>query len=74
MSWNVRVDGSMCIGSGMCVGAAPGHFAFDDDTGLSEAVAESVEPDDAVLDAAESCPVEAIMVLDRAGAVLAPKD
>ena len=29
---------------------------------------------DAVLDAADSCPVEAILVRDRTGAVLAPRD
>ncbi|MFC3997335.1 ferredoxin [Nocardiopsis sediminis] len=74
MSWNVRVDEDMCIASGMCVGVAPGHFAFDDDTGLSKVVSDGVESgDDTVIAAAESCPVEAILVRDRDGALLAPK-
>ncbi|WP_067974050.1 ferredoxin [Nocardiopsis trehalosi] len=75
MTWNVRVDDGVCIGSGMCLGAAPAHFDFDDDTGLSRAQREEIEPDDAVLEAAQVCPVEAILVRDNAGGrLLAPAE
>ncbi|MEV4535924.1 ferredoxin [Asanoa sp. NPDC049518] len=60
--WNVEVS-SECIGSGVCAGTAPRHFALGPD-GRSRPLASLVEPDDAVLGAAASCPVEAITVTD----------
>jgi ferredoxin len=73
MSWRIEIDGETCIGSGICAGSAPDHFALVD--GVSCARAAEVEPADEVLDAAESCPVEAIAVTDAAtGEVLAPEE
>lgn len=61
--WNVRVDRDVCIGSGMCVGAAPEKFAFDEQQ-RSRPLSEFIAPDTAVRDAAASCPVEAISLTD----------
>ncbi|MDU0293405.1 ferredoxin [Saccharothrix longispora] len=71
-NWTVGVDRDTCIGTGMCTSTAPARFRLVD--GLASPVDESVEPDDAVLDAADSCPMEAILVRDSAGSVLAPRD
>ena len=60
--WKLSVDRA-CIGSGSCVGVAPRHFQLDADQ-RSHPIAVQVEPDDAVLDAAASCPIEAITVTD----------
>jgi ferredoxin len=60
--WKVAVS-SACIGSGVCAGTAPKHFALGPD-GRSHPLASPVEPDDAVLGAAASCPMEAIAVTD----------
>jgi ferredoxin len=60
--WRVTVESS-CIGSGSCVGIAPAHFALGEDN-HAHPLAAVVEPDDAVLDAAASCPMEAILVAD----------
>ncbi|GAA4017538.1 hypothetical protein GCM10022247_46080 [Allokutzneria multivorans] len=71
-SWLVTVDQN-CIGSGMCAGAAPDHFELMD--GYARAIKDEVDPDEAVIDAAESCPVEAILVKHAAsGEVVAPTD
>jgi ferredoxin len=51
----------MCVGSGMCVGHAPAAFELASGRQSSPKVAE-VDPDDAVLEAAENCPVEAITI------------
>lgn len=51
MTWLIEVDGRTCIGSGICAGTAPGHFAVVD--GTSRAVRDEAEPDDRALDAAE---------------------
>ena len=60
MTWHIKVDADTCIGSGMCAGLAPEHFELVG--GYSRPVKDDVEPDDIVLDAADSCPVEAITV------------
>lgn len=71
--WRLDVDRGTCIGSGVCVGNAPNFFRFVDDK--SQPVAERVERDEAVIDAAESCPVEAITVTDvESGDVIAPEE
>jgi ferredoxin len=70
--WRITVDGDRCMGSGVCAGVAPGYFQVD--AGTARPLAELVDPDDAVRDAAESCPTEAITVRDAAtGEVVAPE-
>jgi ferredoxin len=70
--WQVEVDRGACIGTGMCAAGASAYFRLED--GRSTAVQDFVEPDELVVDAAESCPVEAILVRDGDGAVIAPED
>jgi ferredoxin len=60
--WKVEVDQSLCISSGMCVGTAPGRFALGDNQ-RSSPIEELIDPDEAVRDAAASCPVEAISLV-----------
>jgi ferredoxin len=60
---SVAVDRGLCIGSGICVGTAPDRFALDDEQ-RSHPVAEQTDFDAAIVDAAASCPVEAISVRD----------
>jgi ferredoxin len=69
--WRVRVSDD-CIGSGSCAGIAPDRFALGDDH-RSHPLAPEIEPDEAVLDAAASCPVEAIGIVDTvSGEVVDP--
>ena len=63
MSWRVTVDRGRCIGSGLCAGTAPGRFRLGE-TQRSSPVRAVTEPDDAIRDAALSCPVEAIRLTD----------
>ena len=63
--WRLHVDPTRCIGSGICAGVAPQHFVLVD--GLSRPVAERIAADESVLDAAESCPLEAIIVSEVDG-------
>ncbi|OAP25111.1 MULTISPECIES: ferredoxin [Amycolatopsis] len=67
MTWKIEVDGGTCIGSGMCAALLPETFVLDGAT--ARAVAETVEPDETVLDAADSCPAMAITVRDGAEVV-----
>ncbi|GAA2776450.1 ferredoxin [Saccharopolyspora taberi] len=73
MAWLIDVDSDTCIGSGMCVGTAPDHFELVD--GFACPRKAEIEQADEVIDAAESCPVEAISVREAAtGELLAPEE
>jgi ferredoxin len=68
--WRVEVTAD-CLGSGLCVIAARRHFHLVD--GHSRTRHAEVEPDDAVLAAAELCPMSAIGLFDAdTGAAVAP--
>jgi ferredoxin len=61
--YRITVDRSVCQGTGLCAGVASAFFALDG-TQRSTPLREVVDADDAVLDAAECCPTEAITVVD----------
>ncbi|AZP17388.1 MULTISPECIES: ferredoxin [Streptomyces] len=59
--WQVEVDRSICIGSAQCVHRAQGAFRLD--SGMqSHPVEPETDANEKVLEAAENCPVEAIMI------------
>jgi ferredoxin len=71
--WRVRVDPKACMGTGICAGVAPDRFQVRD--GISHPTAAYVPPEDQVVDAAESCPLEAIRVTHRdTGVLIAPEE
>ncbi|MDJ0347022.1 ferredoxin [Streptomyces sp. H10-C2] len=59
--WHIEVDRTVCIGSGMCVSAAPDGFTLDNARQSHPAAAEA-DASELVLAAAEGCPVEAITI------------
>ncbi|MEZ0091736.1 ferredoxin [Streptacidiphilus sp. EB129] len=73
--WRVEVDRSVCIGSGLCVASAPDGFRLDS-ARQSHPQAEEADASEALLAAAESCPVEAITLrlADTADPVFPPED
>ena len=72
--WALDVDRADCIGSGLCASTVPGRFTLGPD-GRAEAVDAAIDEDPAVVAAAESCPAEAITVVEiGSGTVLAGPD
>lgn len=70
--WRISVNRDVCQGTGMCTSMASKHFRLTG--GHSEPIEPEVDPDDDVVDAAESCPVEAILVTAADdGRVIAPE-
>lgn len=67
----VRVDRELCIGVGNCVAFAPTVFEFDEENKATVLNPSSVD-DDTLLEAAESCPENAIIVEDDEGHLLYP--
>jgi ferredoxin len=60
----VRVDSDRCQGHTLCSMIAPESFELDDIEGHASAVTEDVPPQyqDAVREAAHSCPEQAILI------------
>jgi ferredoxin len=67
----VRVDRNLCIGVGNCVAYAPTVFKLDRKNKAVVLDPSSVD-DDTLLEAAKSCPEEAIIVEDDEGRQLYP--
>ncbi len=67
----VRVERELCIGVGNCVAFAPTVFEFDKENKATVLDPSSVD-DDTLLEAAESCPENAIIVEDDEGHLLYP--
>jgi ferredoxin len=67
-SWRISVDGSRCIGSGLCAATAPEYFRLEGK--VAKPVVEQAAPDEAIRDAADCCPAEAIEVRDAVTAAL----
>lgn len=66
MSLRVRVERDLCIGVSNCVALAPTVFELDEENKAVVLDPSSVS-DDALLEAAESCPYDAIIVEDSEG-------
>jgi len=62
----VRVDRNLCIGMGNCVAYAPTVFKLDEENKAVVLDPSSVDVD-TLLEAAESCPENAITVEDGEG-------
>jgi ferredoxin len=69
----VVVDKDLCIGSASCVAIAPDLFELDDDGKAIVKEGASYEDVVQVLDSAQSCPVDAIIVYDTDGNQIWPK-
>ena len=67
----VKVDRDLCIGVSNCVAIAPAVFKLDDESKAVVLDPSSVD-DDTLLEAAESCPQNAIIIEDDEGNQLYP--
>jgi ferredoxin len=68
----VAIDAAKCTGEGICVGIAPGVFDLNED-GLAEVVDPEGADQNTIVEAAASCPTDAITVVDEeSGKQLAP--
>ena len=67
----VRVDRDLCIGVGNCVAFAPTVFKLGEENKAVVLDSSSID-DDTLLEAAESCPEQAIIVEDDDGHQLFP--
>lgn len=68
----IEIDRDLCVGFGDCIDAGPEVFEFDDD-GIAVFKADVLSIDqDRLIEACQSCPVDALTALDPQGRQLAP--
>lgn len=67
----VVVDRDLCIGAAPCVTVAPGVFQLDEEN-KAYVVDQNAADGDTILLAAQSCPVQAIIVFDEDGKQIYP--
>lgn len=67
----VRVDRDVCMGAANCVAIAPSVFKLDESK-TAVVLDPTTVAEDALWEAAEACPVAAIILEDEAGKQLYP--
>jgi ferredoxin len=67
----IKVDRDLCVGIGNCVAVAPSVFKLDSEN-KAQVMGVSSVSEDKIISAAESCPVNAIVVEDDQGNQLYP--
>jgi ferredoxin len=60
----IRVDRTLCMGSGQCCWYAPNTFDQDDET-IAIVTDPEGDPDEAITTAVESCPTQAISIVAK---------
>ena len=68
----IVVDRDACIGAAPCVTVAPGVFQLDEDN-KAYIVDENGADAETILLAAQSCPVQAIIIYDETGKQIYPE-
>lgn len=68
----VTVDQDLCIGAATCVAIAPTVYQLNDEGKAYILDPDSVD-DDVMMQAAKSCPVNAIIIKDKNGNIIWPK-
>ena len=68
----ITIIADECIGDSVCTDEAPGTFEVNDD-GIAVVLEDSNDDRDTILNAANNCPTEAIVIEDKeTGEKLAP--
>lgn len=73
MAYKAVVDRKLCVSVASCVSIATNTFELDEE-GLSRVKKQNGDPDATILQAAKSCPVNAISIYDEKGNKIYPKD
>lgn len=68
----MRIDRALCIGAATCIALAPKAWALDDEAKAIILDTSEEETDETLLEAAKSCPVMAIFIIDKDGKQLYP--
>ena len=71
-NYTMKIDRDLCIGAATCVALAPKAWALDDEAKAIILDTCEEETDEALMEAAQSCPVMAIFIIDKDGKQIYP--
>ncbi len=71
MAYSAKVDRSLCIGTGDCARIAAKTFQLDSEN-KSTVIAQGADSDEVLMEAAQTCPVAAIILTDPTGQQVYP--
>jgi len=71
MAYTVKIDRDLCIGSGDCVRIAAKTFKLDSEN-KSTVIAQNADSDEVLMQAAQTCPVAAVILADETGKQVFP--
>lgn len=63
--YKIIVDRNLCIGAASCVAVGANTFSLDDQN-IAVVTNPQGDDDDTILAAAQSCPVDAVILIDKA--------
>ncbi len=69
----INIDRDLCIGAATCAAVAPKAFHVDAEAKAIVLESAAEETDEALVEAARSCPVAAIIIKDEKGDKIFPK-
>lgn len=73
MPYRTEVDRNLCTSVASCVAIATNTYELDKD-GIAVVKKQNGDPDDIILQAAKSCPTNAILVFDDSGKKIWPPE
>ena len=73
MAYKVTIDRKLCVSVASCVSIATNTFELDAE-GIAVIKKPNGDSDEVILQAAQSCPVNAIEVFDDSGKKIYPKE
>ena len=68
----IKVDRDLCISVAACIAVAPNTFELDDE-GIAVVKKGKLDDEKTIIQAAKSCPVDAIILHDNNGKQIYPK-
>lgn len=72
MPYRSEVDKNLCVSTASCVAIAASTFELGDE-GIVQVKQQNGDSDEKILEAAKSCPVDAITVFDETGKKIWPE-
>lgn len=73
MAYSTKVNKELCTSVASCVAIAANTYELDEE-GLAQVKKQNGDPDEVILEAAKSCPVNAILVYDQEGKKIWPQE
>jgi len=70
--YTMQIDQNLCIGAATCIAIAPRAWALDDQAKAVILPTADEETDEILIEAAQSCPVMAITIVDEDGKQIFP--